>query len=251
MDKKEPSAMPNEYITEDLINGYKLLQREPYCKLGMDAVMLAAFLSPAKTEKVCDLGSGGGAVTVLIAARYHNAAIDGVEIQPKASELLEKNILFNEMSDRVRSIRADLGNLDGVLYPEAYTAVVCNPPYFPTGRGKSGNIAEKAIERTEIATDLNDICKAAGRLLKHGGEFAMVCRADRLCDIVLFMRKAQIEPKRLKYIQNTATSAPKLLLISGRKNSAPGLKTEAPLLIRAFDGKFSDEYLKVYEGGVL
>lgn len=233
---------------EDLINGYKLLQSGPHCKLGMDAVFLAAFLSASKTARVCDLGCGGGAIAMLIAARYPTAEIDGVEIQPSASDLLEENIRLNAVQHRVRSIRADLCCLDDILPAGSYSAVVCNPPYFPVDSGKAGIRKERQIERSELTADLQTICTVSAWLLKSGGELGMVFRAERLCDIVCSMRNAGIEPKRLKYIQNEADTAPKLLLISGRRNASPGLKTEAPLMIRDRDGGFTDEYLRIYKG---
>ena len=36
---------------ELLINGFRLLQREPYAKLGMDSVLLSAFLHLQKPSK--------------------------------------------------------------------------------------------------------------------------------------------------------------------------------------------------------
>lgn len=232
---------------ENLINGYRLLQREPHCRLGMDAVLLAAFLSPAKALSICDLGSGGGAVTILLAARYPDAIIDGVEIQPTAAALLQDNILLNGLACRVRAINGDLRTLEETLPAGTYSAVVCNPPYFAENRGKAGANEENRIERSEVKTDLRDICRSSARLLKNGGELAMVCRTDRLCDLMIGMRTFGIEPKKLKFIQHTAHTAPKLMLISGRRNAAPGLKTEPPLLIHREDGEFSEEYLKIYQ----
>jgi tRNA1(Val) A37 N6-methylase TrmN6 len=65
---------------------------------------------------------------------------------------------------------------------------------------------------------------------------------------MLNMREAGIEPKRLKFIHNTLDAAPKILLISGRRNAGRGLKTEPPLIIRNDKGEFTDDYLKVYKG---
>jgi tRNA1(Val) A37 N6-methylase TrmN6 len=217
----------------------------------MDAVLLSAFLSPSKIAFVCDLGSGGGAVTMLIAARYPEAVIDGVEIQPEAAALLGDNIRLNGLENRVRAINADLKALDGAVPAGKYSAVVCNPPYFQPGRGKQAESRERAVERSETAADMRDVCRESARLLKNGGELAMVCRSERLCDIIMCMREAGIEPKRLKYVQHTPHSAPKLMLISGRRSASPGIKTESPLFICGEDGSFTDEYKRAYGGQAL
>jgi len=241
----------NNRTVENLINGFKLVQSDRHCRLGMDAVLLSAFLSPSKTESVCDLGCGIGAVSILLAARYPKARIDGVEIQPEAASLFRENIILNRLGDRVRCFNADLRRLDGILPAGSYTAVVSNPPYFQQGRGEQSPSREKRIERSDAEADFDAVCGASARLLKNGGELTVVCRSERLCDIMASMRHAGIEPKRLKFVHNTAQAQSKLMLISGRKNSGPGLKIDRPMIIRREDGAFSDEYLKAYRGECL
>jgi len=233
---------------ENLINGYRLIQSDLHCRLGMDTVMLSAFLSPSKTESICDLGSGIGAVSILLAARYPKARIDGVEILPAAASLFQENILLNRLEDRVRSFNADLRKLDDILPADSYTAVVSNPPYFELSRGKPSASQEKRIERSEAEADFDDICSASARLLKDGGELAVVCRTERLSDIIASMRQTGIEPKRLKFIHHTMRTSSKLMLISGRKHANAGMQIEPPLIIRLEDGAFSNEYLRTYSG---
>lgn len=223
------------------------MQRDPFCRLGMDAVLLAAFLSPSKAQAICDLGCGGGAVAMLLAARYTSARIDGVELQPAAAALMEENIARNSLGGRVRAIPADLRALEGVLPAGAYTGVVCNPPYFAAGSGKTA-VGARQTERCDTQADLAAVCAAAAWLLRSGGELAVVYRAERLCDLLAAMRAAGIEPKRLRYVQHSVRKAPKLLLVSGRKHAGPGLKTEPPLLIHEEDGAFSEAYRKAYRG---
>ena len=45
------------------------------------------------------------------------------------------------------------------------------------------------------------------------------------------MKKSGIEPKRLRFVQKNAHSAPWLFLIEGKKGSKPFLKVEKPLLM--------------------
>ena len=45
--------------------------------------------------------------------------------------------------------------------------------------------------------DFTDCVKAARHLLKEGGRFIVVHRADRLMDVLTEMRNGKIEPKKL------------------------------------------------------
>ncbi len=231
---------------ELLINDYKLLQREPHEKLGMDSVLLSRFLHPSKTKRICDLGCGSGALTILLAARYSESSIDGVDIQRTAVELLEENIAINALEDRVRAVHADLRDLDGVVEYGGYSAVICNPPYFKKGTGKADALRERQIARSEETVTIDDICRAASRLIKNGGEFAVVYRSERLCDLMVAMRKERLEPKRLQYIHHTVSSDPKLILVAGRKNAGKGLRTLPPLIVKNPDGSYSEDYLAAY-----
>jgi tRNA1Val (adenine37-N6)-methyltransferase len=232
---------------ELLINGFRLLQREPYAKLGMDSVLLSAFLHPSKALKICDMGCGAGALSILLAARYHAAHIVGIDIQKGAVELLEENISINGVGDRVSAMHADLREIEDKLPAGAYTAVVCNPPYFRQGAGKPGSLAEKRVERTEEGARIGEICRTASFLLQNGGEFAAVYRTERLCDLLAAMRGAGIEPKRLRFVHGIVSAEPKLLLIAGRKNSRPGIKVLPPFIIKKEDGGFTEEYLSLYQ----
>jgi len=232
---------------ELLINGFRLIQRGPHGKLGMDSFLLSSFLHPSKVRRICDLGCGSGALTILLAARYDSAHIDGIDMQREAVGLLEENISLNRIGDRVRAIHADLRKSEGILPAGSYTAVVCNPPYFRKGAGKPSALAERRIARSEEEARIDDICRTASRLLRNGGEFAVVYRAERLCDLIMAMRGAGIEPKRIRYIHNTVYSEPKLLMIAGRKNAQPGIRTLPPFVIRDESGDFTDEYRSIYD----
>ncbi len=236
--------------TETLINGFKLLQKEPFFKLGTDAVLLAAFARVRKGFRVCDLGCGVGAVAMLIAARYPSVRITGVEIQQGAAEIFVENIRLNGIGDRAEAVNADLRELRGVIAGNSFDLVVCNPPYNRSGSGILPSCHSAKIARSDHVASIGDICASAFRLLKSGGELAIVCRADRLSDIIYDMRSAKLEPKRLRFVQHDPDSPPSLILISGRKSGNPGLTVEKPLIM--YHGCCqTEEFANIYHGGTI
>ena len=75
----------------------------------------------------------------------------------------------------------------------------------------------------------------------------MVHKVERLVDIIDYMRKYKIEPKRLRFVHQTSEKAPSAVLIECRKGgSSDGLVVEPPLIVNNEDGTFTDEYLKIY-----
>ena len=74
----------------------------------------------------------------------------------------------------------------------------------------------------------------------------MVHRPDRLVDIMFLMRKYNIEPKYIRFVQAKKDKKPNLLLIQGRKSGKPDLKFYDPLIVYNEDGKYTDEIYKIY-----
>ena len=99
--------------------------------------------------------------------------------------------------------------------------MVSNPPYFPPGSGRGDDPA-----RMELHGGLEELCAAAGRLLKNGGRFALCHRPERLCDVLCTLRAHGLEPKRLKLVAHSPAHPPALLLVEAVKGGRPGLVVE-------------------------
>ena len=96
------------------------------------------------------------------------------------------------------------------------------------GSGKSGGQA-----RMDDTCPVDDLCRAAGRLAKTGGRFALVYRPERLAELFAALRGARLEPKRLAFVKNAPENAPWLFLVEAQKNRRTGLRVEPDVLIRA------------------
>ena len=85
----------------------------------------------------------------------------------------------------------------------------------------------------EHACTLEELCAAAGRLLKNGGRFALVHRPERLAEVLAVLRANRLEPKRLAFVKNRPDAAPWLFLVEAQKNRKTGLRVEPDVLISA------------------
>ena len=93
---------------------------------------------------------------------------------------------------------------------------------------------------------IEDVCKAAAKLLQFGGRLCVCQRPERLLDVLEAMRQEKIEPKRVRFVQKRGDTAPWLFLAEGRKGAKRFLKVEPPLLIQDENGEFSPELKKIY-----
>lgn len=211
---------------------------------GTDSFLLSSFTRVKRGETVCDLGAGTGLLGLLLLAREPSLVLHNVEIQPDALTLAEKTYQANAFS--AQQHLADLRALDGVLSPGSFDLVISNPPYFKFGSGQSAATSARQTAREETTCTIDDLCRAAARLLRWGGRLSIVYRPERLCDLLWAMRSHGIEPKRLRMVQSTAAAAPSLILAEGRRGGKSGLIIEPPLILRNADGSESDDYRAAY-----
>ena len=74
----------------------------------------------------------------------------------------------------------------------------------------------------------------------------MVHRPERLVDIMYYMRKYKIEPKRIRFVHPNKNTVSNLVLIEGVRGGKPFLKFEKPLYVYDEEGKYTDEIYKIY-----
>ena len=213
-------------------------------KPGTDAFLLAAFARPRAGDRVCDLGAGTGLIGLLLLTREPSLELHNVEIQAASLRLAERTAQENSLS--VSQHLGDLRSLQGVLDPGSLDYVVSNPPYFSPDSGHAAPESARRIARQESACTLEDICSASARLLRWGGRFALVHRPERLCDLIAALRHSGLEPKRLRLVHHTVSSAPSLVLVESRRGGRPSLRVEPPLILRDEKGLETPEVEAIY-----
>jgi len=221
--------------------GLKMIQNDVCFRFGTDAVLLSSFVRAGKRDHIVDLGTGTGILALLLAART-GARITGVELQREAAALARRNVALNKLS-RVEILEADLRALPRGLFA---SVVVSNPPYEPTKSGAASDSHARAFARHELGCTLPEVARSAAGLLKTGGRFYMVHRADRAAEALYLLHEAGLEPKELRFVQKDAKTAPKLLLVGCKAGAKPGLRVAPALLLYDETGEESAELKQIY-----
>ena len=165
---------------------------------------------------MCDLGCGVGSLLLLLSQREEALDRVGVELDPVAAGLARRNLSDNGLEGQV--LTGDLRDR-ALLKGDRFQLVIANPPYFRAGSGKSGGQA-----RMDDTCPVDDLCRAAGRLAKTGGRFALVYRPERLAELFAALRGARLEPKRLQLLSYGPSSPPYAVLVEAVKEGGPGLE---------------------------
>jgi tRNA1(Val) A37 N6-methylase TrmN6 len=230
---------------EPLGNGIEIIVSDLF-HFSTDTILLADFAKPKANSKAVDLGTGCGTIPLLWARSNKSAEINAVEIQHQGYDMTSRSIIHNGI-DNIKAINCDLKKLKGVLPFGYFDLVSCNPPYKEIGTGIKNPDEEKLIARHEDSCTIDDITLCAKNLLQFGGRFCMCQRPERLTDVLLSMRKNDLEPKRLRFVQQRESKNPKLFLVEGRRGSKPSsLVVEKTLFIEDSTGDFSQEMKDIY-----
>ena len=218
--------------TEDLgLANLKIIQDPELFCFGTDSVLLSDFARAGMRDTVVDLCTGGGIIPILMSAKTKAKKFYGIELQKCSYDLATKNIDINSLGERMEVICDDIANVLDHFKAGSIDVVTCNPPYMSADAGFQNPDEPLAIARHEIRTNLGGVVDAADNLLKFGGHFYMVHRADRLCDIICELRNHRLEPKRIQFVQPSPERKAKLILVEAMKGAAPSLKLEPPVFV--------------------
>lgn len=84
-----------------------------------------------KPLRICEIGTGCGAISIALAELFKEAEIVATDICGLALENARENILNLNLKDRISLIQAD--NLTP-FKNKSFDLIVCNPPYIPRER---------------------------------------------------------------------------------------------------------------------
>ena len=213
---------------------------------GTDAFLLADFAAPRFREPACDLGTGCGIIPLIWARDGKPEFCCGVEIQPLGIRQFEASIAASRLENRVLPVLGDLRELPAEMPAGGFGLVTCNPPYKAEHSGILSRSLAEQIARHETLCRIEDVCMAAFRLLRYGGRLCLCQRPERLCDVMIAMRAAGIEPKRLRMVSKKASSPPWLFLLEGKKGGKPFLQVEAPFHVYDENGRYTPEMQRMY-----
>ena len=226
---------------EQLHNGFTLDASGSSFPLSTDSILLSHFVKLPRQANVLDLGSGCGTLGVLLCAKDASCRVTGVELDPLAHDAALQNIASNGLQDRMKSICADLRSFSEGIAPGQFQVCISNPPYFSGGPAST---THKVARREDHCTTA-ELCSAASRALKYGGDFFVVHKPEKLAHLIACGAAYGMEAKRLLLVRHKETSEISLILLSFRKGGKPGLQIEEAALFDSNDHP-TDFYKAVY-----
>ncbi|MGN0234773.1 MAG: tRNA1(Val) (adenine(37)-N6)-methyltransferase [Paludibacteraceae bacterium] len=186
-------------------------------KVGTDGVLLGAWAgdtgSPA-VRRVLDVGTGSGLVALMLAQRFPDALVEGIDIDPSAVGQAEENFLRSPFAERLQARCCPLQQwqTDG-----KYDLIASNPPYFSNALLCPDDTRTRARHNNMLP--FADLLAHSDRLLADGGTLALVLPADAETEILAQARLLRLSCVRLCRVHTAAAKPAKRILLAFAKGN--------------------------------
>lgn len=213
---------------------FAISQHGAAMKVGTDGVLVGAWASAGDIcRRILDVGTGTGVIALMVAQRWPEATVTGIESDTDAAECARRNAAASQWSDRIEIVHDAVQN----YFPEErFDLIVSNPPYYDVSL-PCPDSARSNARHTHTLT-FAELCVAARRLLLPDGRFAVIVPSE---SVRAFVAAGDMHLVRRCDVKTTPTKPPKrtMLEFSTRFSGATQCDT---LVIGDGSGGYDDRY---------
>lgn len=231
-------------LTQDELKLFDLQLFQPLqgYRYSLDALLLARFCRGLKSEgRIIDLGAGCGIISLVLTRINRAASVVAVEKNPEMATLAERNILHNDLAERVSVTESDVLDIRMNFPDSAFDLVVSNPPFRKSGSGKISPRAGRDAARHESTAGLADFIAAAKYLVKPSGRICFIQLPSRLSEFMVLAAQLKLSLLRLRFVHSNAESEATMFMAEMAKGRRTLPLVETPLFVRDMDGEYTDE----------
>ena len=206
-------------------------------KLSTDAVILGAVACHESATKILDVGTGTGAIALMLAQRYLDAFIEAVELDKDAYMQATDNVSLSPWNNRVKLYHQSFQNFSA-NHPDSFALVVSNPPYFPDHIRSKDQQRNLALHNDSLPFE--DLINGVARVLSPKGLFWVILPERQMQDLEQLAVEKGLFPHQ-KVIVRNRPDAPVLRVVQAFSFLAT-VPSETTLCIRDQERQYSPAY---------
>lgn len=207
--------MANDYFK---FQKFTVFQSRCAMKVGTDGTLLGAWGRGGSS--ILDIGTGTGLVALMMAQRFPEARVVGIDIDRESVVQARENMSASPFADRLTAAEADVK----LFAADPFDAVVCNPPFFL--RSLQCPDTQRTIARHASSLTYAELMAAAHRLLADNGELSMVIPFDCKARLEQEAALAGFFKVRQCAVKTTPQKQPRRYLLAFRKHPSEPELTE-------------------------
>lgn len=212
--------------------------KESAMKVGVDAVLLGAWVEPNGARRVLDIGTGCGVIALAIAQRFPGALIDAIDVDTPSIKEATENFLNSPWSNRMKAYEADFSEFKTDCC--RYDLIVSNPPFFESGVDSGQNARTRARHVGTLSP--YSILESCKYLLNPEGRVAMIVPAESEQRLIETATNNGLALRRIARVFGAWTDAPKRLMLEFILSQSNLTAIEETLHIHDPQGNYTEEY---------
>ena len=161
--------MANDYFQ---FKQFCVRQERCAMKVGTDGTLLGAWAHGGK--RILDIGTGTGLIALMMAQRFADAHVTGIDISEDAVEQARQNAAVSPFAPRIDIRLQDVAHYHGE--DAAFDAIVSNPPYFTDALHSPD--AQRTMARHTDTLTYRTLMTQSWQLLSDEGELSVVVPTD-------------------------------------------------------------------------
>jgi len=213
---------------------FQIRQSKNVFRVGTDGVLLGALANVNAAERVLEVGTGTGLISLMLAQRNSTAEFLGIDINEEAIHLTRINFENSPFSSRMNKRLQDFKNFET---PEKFDLIVSNPPYFE----ESDSVKDKLARQT-IELNFGQLIAKSSVLLSENGIFSVIIPSDMGEEFIELAGKNALCLVRKIHIKGIETAKVKRLILEFSLKKDP--LQESELVIEKSPRNYSDQYLE-------
>lgn len=166
---------------------FKIEQDRCAMKVGTDGVLLGAWAQGGC--RILDIGSGTGLISLMMAQRFPEAEVVGIDMDADACGQARENVMASPFLDRVEVVCCRLQDFggasetaealetaEGLKAAGVFDAIVSNPPFFVDSLKNPDS--KRTMARHTDSLPFRDLFAGVKRLLSDEGVFSAIVPAE-------------------------------------------------------------------------
>jgi tRNA1Val (adenine37-N6)-methyltransferase len=219
--------------TADELKDYdlRIIQPENGYRFSLDPLLLCNFVS-TPAAGILDLGTGCGIIPLVMARKFPDSSIVGVELQSEMAATARRNVDLNQLGKRISILEADILELSKHYGADSFDLVIANPPYRRIGTGKVSPKKGRDVARHESTANLADFLSIARRMVKPEGSIVFIYQTERLPEFMEVAGRLKLSCQRLQMVHGRIDAQARMFMVELFKGRRGALQVLPVLLVR-------------------
>ena len=149
---------------------FDIIQHKNVFRVGTDGVLLGALCQVENAQKILEVGTGTGLISLMLAQRNANAEITALDLNEDAVKLAQENFKNSPFSERLQVFHQDFKTFES---QKEYDFVVCNPPFF-----EENNSVKDILARQQVELTFRNLIEKASKILSSEGIFSVIIPSE-------------------------------------------------------------------------